>query len=329
MNNLAIYFTDLHINRYTQFADKSDRLEDCLIVIDDVYRLAAKKGIKTILFSGDMFDTVKYLFTQVVNETTTRFRKWVDQYPDVKWYAITGNHDFGSKNLPHKPAISSLHYLAAAFPEQFIIIDNDLVEINGDYIAGIPNYEYPEHFQGQLQAAAATVEETVAKNSKVTLLIHQKPPLIDNLAIRPDTDPHDPLYDSFDLILDGDIHASQWITDKFLLGGNPLHRDLADAGKEKGIWVVDLANPCKETTKFVSRKGRYPEFRKARPQDISEDDTDFVVPIEEITEVKTEGLADPELFAASVPKQDLVRNFLAEKGQTDPALLAKGMKYIA
>lgn len=325
MNNLAIYLTDLHINKYQQFSDKADRLENCLVVIDDVYRLAAKKGIKTILFSGDMFDTVKYLFTLVVNETTARFRRWVDEYPDVTWYAITGNHDFGTKNLPHKPAVSALRYLSEAFPKQFWVIDNNLVNINGSWIAGIPNYEYPEHYQEQLRR----MSEGIGKKSKVTLLIHQKPPLIDNPAIRPDTDPHDPLYDNFDLVLCGDIHASQWITDKFLLGGNPLHRDLNDAGKEKGIWVIDLANPCRETTKFVSRKGRYPEFRKARPQDIPEETTDFIVPVEEITEVKTEGLADPDKFAASIPKQDLVRNFLEEKGKNEPELLAKGMAFIS
>ncbi|MCB9047645.1 MAG: metallophosphoesterase [Chitinophagales bacterium] len=321
----AVYVTDIHINKYNNFADKSDRLEDCLRVIDDCYELAASHGAQHILMSGDMFDTVKYLLTEVINKTTARFARWIDAYPDITWYCITGNHDFGSKNLPDKPAISSIEFLTQAFPDNIVLLDNAYTVIGDAVVYGIPNYEFPEHYRQMLENATQLDVNYKGAKSKI-LMIHQKPPHKSNPLVKADTDPTDPLYDMFDLILCGDIHASEWVTDKFLLGGNPLHKDANDAGRDKGIWLLDLSDPL-NTIKFVSRRGKYPEFIKVPAGEGVIDDNNFIIQQPEV-DVKIDGLADAGAFSNNLPRRDLVANFVAEKGNDDPDLVDMGVRFV-
>jgi len=320
----AIWVTDLHINDYKAFGQHRNRLEDCLKVIDDCYNLAVKKKAKVILMSGDMFDTTKYLYTTVLTATIERLDSWIAQYPDIKWLAITGNHDFATKNLPHSPAISSLTHLAIAFPKNFIVIDNEGMTLPGRCrVQGIPNYEYKEHYQAALEQATQHVETSAGFTN--ILMIHQKPSGMHNKHCKIDTDVSDPLYDAFDIVLCGDIHERQIITPKFILGGNPLHRDLNDEGKEKGIWSLDLTNPV-DTLKFHSRKGRYPEFIRSASNNPDGDNFVIVEPKKTTKEVK--GVAAMEQFASSLPHADLLTNFWKEQSGTDKALLQTGLSFI-
>lgn len=333
----AVVFTDLHVDDYKSFSENGERLEHCLKVLDDVFKLAHKKNSKIILFSGDMYNTVKVIATVVVDAVITRLANLFSSYPDINIYAITGNHDFATKNLPHKPTVSALNHLSVTFPGRFNVIDNRIVPVTDDYticVAGIPNYEYSEHFRQQLEemasmvaAARATMDEQ-GESLTATLLIHQKPSGNPNPNVRIDTDVYDPLYDVFDMVLCGDIHHRAHIRDKFVILGNPLHKDLSDEGEEKGIWVVDLANPV-ETLKFVSRKGRYPEFIRVKAGERYDDKGNFVIvePGSSMT-ITDDSKAGLEEFSATLPHAQLVENFYKVSGMKDPDLLKTGLKFV-
>ena len=326
----AIYFTDPHCDDYKAFSKGRDRLEDTLRVLDDVFALARKKQSNTILLGGDLYNTVTFIYTTVVDAVIDRLDKLFKKYPEITIYAITGNHDFATKNLLHKPTKSALRHLTVAFPGRFVLIDNERVELDGNdvIICGIPNYEFPEHYQAKLQEMSewATGYKRCASKASITLLIHQKPSGNPNPNVRIDTDVYDPLYDPFDMVLCGDIHHPKIIRDKFILGGNPLHKDLKDEGEEKGVWSLDLTDPV-NTLKFHSRKGRYPEFKRVTSSESTNDPDNFII-VEPNYSSKLATGTSLKRFASNLPHAQLVENYFGTIEGGDPKLLKTGLSFL-
>jgi DNA repair exonuclease SbcCD nuclease subunit len=146
----ALYFTDLHVHNYKQFDTDASRLHNCLRVIDILFQYANKNHIEYILFGGDLYDRQKAIPTVVVNSVVAKFTHLFQTYKDIKFVAISGNHDHASANLLHSPAETSLTHLNTIF-DNFILIDNDshTLEI-GLQVHGIPYYEYADDYHTQL-----------------------------------------------------------------------------------------------------------------------------------------------------------------------------------
>jgi DNA repair exonuclease SbcCD nuclease subunit len=345
MNTNCIYFTDLHANEYKQHSLHHDRLEECLQVIDDVYRACKKTGASTVLFGGDLNDIPKLTYTVVMNALMNRFAAWIDKRPGIRWFAISGNHDICNKSYYKEDEAGNIEYagsmltaFATAFPDNFFLIDNTGQFIGGDTnvnglggVYGIPYYEHKEHYSKALDKAVTYVNgwKEEFPSLSTTLLIHQTPEGIYNSHIKADTDPNDPRYAIFDMVLCGHIHQSQLINKKFLVGGNPLHRDLGDIGNDKGIWSLDLADPS-NTLQFISRKGKYPEFKRVRSEAITEEQLkeSFIVPdmARKAVEPK-EGIASTT-FNANLPVADLLTNFWKQVEGQDEKLLKTGLSLI-
>lgn len=324
---MAVYFTDIHVNRYNQFSEHRDRLKDCLKVIDDVFKYAIAYDSDTVLFGGDMGDLPKWIYIEVIDDLIGRFLKWFTKCPDITVYAISGNHDHSRKNFWDKPARTLLSVFVKAFPGRFILVDNDVVDVGGEtYIAGIPYYEHSACFNQALDAQYNACLFPNQDKAKVTLMIHQTPEGLYNKHIKADTNPNDVRYDVFDLILDGHIHQKQKISDKFIVGGNPLHRDLGDIGDEKGIWVLDLRKP-RETAEFISRKGRYPEFVRMKAEEITDEvrKTTFAIPTMDMKALIVEGSADVASFASNLDPTTLLKNYWKQVDGQDQRLLKVGL----
>lgn len=330
MNKFAVYFTDLHCNLYTQFTEHHDRLGDCIKVLDDVFKLASANNASTILFGGDLGDLPKVVFIQVIDSLMIAFAKWFKKLPNVTFYAISGNHDQSKKNYWDKPAKTLLSVFATAFPGRFVLIDNKLAEIGDNcFVAGIPYYENKVCFDKALDEMHECCLFPNQPEVKVTLLIHQTPEGIYNKHIKADTNPADSRYAVFNLVLCGHIHQHQKITNKFIIGGNPLHRDLGDIGQDKGIWLLDLADPA-ASIEFISRKGRYPEFVRAKPESVTEElqASSFVVVTQEHRDIVVEGSADIRQFSAAHSPADLLKNYWEATEGTDERLLKVGLSLI-
>jgi len=331
MTHPILYFTDLHVNRYNQFSEHHDRLKDCLKVINDAFKFIDKVGGKTILFGGDMGDLPKWIYIDVIDSIIKCLSNNFRKFPHITMVAISGNHDHNTKNLIDKPAKTLLSVFAVAFPDRFILIDNEHYFIPGAITFGIPYYEYPEHYSKALEAQvelATGMSEEFPEVSKI-LLIHQTPEGIYNKHIKADTNPNDPRYKHFDIVLDGHIHKKQIINPRFIIGGNPLHRDLGDIGDEKGMWVMDASEPVR-TLDFISRKGRYPEFVVMKQEDITDEvkHTTFAVPDMTEQKVTLPGSADANLFASNLSKETLITNFWKQMEGKNERLLKTGLSLI-
>lgn len=323
--HLAVIFSDWHIHDYKRFNTNGSRLDNCLKVLFDLGDFCKKNGIKTILFAGDLYDTQKALLTNVVNDTVKAFVKFSEEYSDITIYAITGNHDQSTKNLIGKEAVSALSHIEAICPN-FVVIDNTNRKIgDGIVVQGIPYYEYKEHFATKLNRASE-----IAKQSdtwKHYLLIHQTPEGIGNEMIPTDTNPRDEAYKPFEHVFCGHIHIHKRITEKFTLVGNPIHRDLADAGHKKGFLVMNLLAP-ENGMKFIELKG-YPQFVRAfEDEDVDNEEQMYVVREPRLDEAALKEDANIQEFNTSLEAQDLLTNYWNEVDGKDKELLEIGIGFL-
>ena len=323
----AIVFSDWHIHDYKNFSNNVNRLQNCLNVLGDLGQFCDEYDIKIILFAGDIFDSHKALLTNVVNETAKAFTTFFTERPDVKFYAITGNHDQSTKNLIEKPAVSALEHLATFFPDNFILIDDIIVEVENEvWVEGVPYYEFPEHFQQRLNEIT---KKAVKTGGFRYLMIHQTPEGIGNKMIPTDCDPNDVLFRAYNKVFCGHIHKRQQLTKDFHIVGSPIHRDMGDVGEKKGFYVINLQKP--EKMKFIYLKG-YPEFTEKYEDEVTEEDRNdtnsFLV-----TKVRLDTLpfikeAKVEEFSNDLEATELITNFWQEVDGNDKELLKVGLSFI-
>jgi DNA repair exonuclease SbcCD nuclease subunit len=210
------------------FNENGQRLNNTLSVLNDMFEVADKNKISTILFVGDLFDQQKSLLVEVINRTTERFSTLFSAYPDIKFVCISGNHDYNSKNTLEHNAESSIMFLSEVF-DNFIVIDNKEYVIDNKYlIYGIPYYQHKEHFLARLKSAAPDCD---------LLLIHQNAPN-QNPMITQDFTLED--IESFNMVLCGHIHKHEKVSKNLTIVGSPLHKDLNDEGQDKGYLIYNL-----------------------------------------------------------------------------------------
>lgn len=332
----AIVFTDWHIHDYKNFSKNVNRLDNCLRVLEDLGSFCDRYDINIIFFAGDLFDTHKALFTNVVNETAKAFTKFFSERPDFKFYAITGNHDQSTKNLLGKEAVSALEHLATFFPDNFILMDNKVVEVeDGVFLAGVPYYEFPEHF---IQKATEISEdmacikagrEEEGKESVCYMMIHQTPKGIGNEMIPYDCNPKDEIFMLYDRVFCGHIHKRQQLTENFTVVGSPIHRDMGDIGEQKGFYVLNLQKP--EKFKHFYLDG-YPEFEEKYEDEVEPTDSTnpdkFVVVKTRIENLPFIKEAKVEEFSNDLKPADLMTNFWKEVDGKDEELLKVGLAFV-
>lgn len=331
-------FSDLQVHNYKKFDVKGSRLNNCLEVFNDVFEFNHNEGIDLCLFIGDLYDSQKDLPTVVVNSVVNRLSTLFKKYPEQRLVAISGNHDYATKNLIDKPAETALQHLAEIFPGRFILLDNKIKFFQMDgvdlFIQGIPYYEYKEHYQTRLEQSKEELSEYIHEMYsdggygpnpvyKTILLIHQTPEH-SNAMIPFDTKVEDPLYKNYDLILCGHIHKHEVLKQNFIIVGSPIHRDLSDAGQDKGFMVYDDASDLDSFE--IIYLDKYPKYKQERNPD--PDSTDYVIPIIEI-EDSPEVEVQTKQFVASNKREDLVENYWNEVGEGNENLLKLGLKFIS
>lgn len=324
--HLAIIFSDLHIHDYKQFNSNGERLNNCLRVLTDIGDVCQKYGITTVFFSGDLYDTQKAILTKVINATVDAFIKFSKSYPDITIYAISGNHDYATKSLENKSAVSAIEHIASIVPDTFKIIDNSSACVcEGVYVYGVPYYDYPEHFEVKARELATdSFNSFDGTDVKRYLLIHQTPKGIGNEMIPVDCNPVDDYFSAFDHVFCGHIHKRQYLTEKFTVVGSPIHRDMGDVGETKGFLIMNLLKPEKGL-KFAPLTN-YPQFVKGDTVEFNAD-KDFVIPTITL-EVEDDIFKRFEDFTSDTSPKDLLTNYWEEVGEGNKDLLDVGLSFL-
>lgn len=317
-------FADIHFHNYKKFDNEGSRLKDCSRALITICKQSYKKGIRYILFSGDLYNTPKGLPSDVVNEVVSTLQHVFQVHPDLHIIAISGNHDQPRNNFIESSVYNTaLVHLHEIYPN-FHLIDNSCYNIIGTSInvVGIPYYNYPEDFK---KAVLTCYDSHVNYFDECIniLLIHQTPTGISNTNIPADTNPKDKIYKKFDMVFCGHIHKHEKLTTKFIVIGSPLHRDLSDVGEKKGYLIYDT-----ETKEVIKKKLKgFPTYSRNRVQK-SEDD--FNIPDEidkpEAIVVNQEII---DKFSIGNKRKVLLKNYLKYmKVENGKDLLKVGKEYV-
>lgn len=282
-----IVFSDLHIHNYKKFDIDGSRLDNCLDVLYKIFKYADESNVKHIFFGGDLYDQQKSLPTIVVNRTIQTFIELFDFYPDIKFYAISGNHDHGSKNIDGN-VIDSLVHLDYLFP-QFILFNGSSFALDDCIFHGIPYYSHSRDFK----KALSDINTDEYRGNY--LVIHQTPKH-SNEMIPHECDPEDFL--DFDFTFCGHIHKHELLTDKMVIIGSPLHRDLGDEGLDKGFIVFDT-----DTNTFERQYLDYPKFERAKIGEQTSEENYVIPVVEEVHEI-------PQDFSLNKSREDLLINYV-------------------
>lgn len=245
-----IVLSDIHVEDYPSFNTSAfSRLEESVLPIKDAFKLAADLN-GHILFAGDLFDKAGAIKAHVLNIVFSVFKDMFERYPNVKFIAISGNHDMTTRSFVYLPAESALKVLQEAF-ENFILLDDRTEKWSEGNVTvhGVPFFDKRELWLEYLS------HQQVSEGGIDILLTHQT----DNT--QPNTDIFYDDVHQFDMVFNGHIHNFNKIGHKMYTVGNPHHRDLSDEGKEKYILEFDT-----QTMKVTPIKTSYKQLVKPTVQ---------------------------------------------------------------
>jgi DNA repair exonuclease SbcCD nuclease subunit len=148
------------------------------------------------------------------------------------------------------------------------------------------------------------------------LLMHQI--VGSGLPIEDDIEPTDPLFDKFDLVLNGHIHHGEQLTDKFINVGSPMARDRGDIGKAKGFWIVDLDDP-QATIAFKDISDKYPKFvEKTIGDELTEEDKkNYIVWVPAPIADNVKDAEVSKKFSTNLAPAEIVENYCKEVLSTE------------
>lgn len=253
-----------------QHKNSQARLEDCIQVLDWIFKTAETQKIDLIIFCGDLFhdrSKIDILTYQRVFET---FQKYMSADDSPELYLLLGNHDlFYYENKE----VSSVYPLSS-FPKIKIISQPSVVDIRNYKVAFLPYTHDPISDLKQI-----SIREMKKGANKYNVLfghiaVHGA---LFNLAYGTKSDVQiegdagmtvvtPDIFDNFDRVFLGHYHAAQDLNDKVEYVGSPLQLSFGEMGQSKHIIVYDFDKDEKKyiTNEFSKKHHRFESIKDAK-----------------------------------------------------------------
>lgn len=240
-------FSDLHAHNYKEFdkhsertgSQRLDRVIDTLLFIRDD---CVRRGIKYVMFGGDMFHVRARVNTLVYNAVYDAIKTFHEHGLEI--IGIAGNHDqHDNSDVPQHslhtfndlPGVTIYGDLSTHFIPEWETDDKDLLihcvpysknaQRIKDWIKDLPESEDTNHiclFHLGISGAF------VGKGSY---------PMADAF------NPEDLRPNFFKYIVGGHFHKQQFIQDypHFFYTGAPIEHSFSDEGEDKGYYIIDTS----------------------------------------------------------------------------------------
>ena len=303
----AVILSDPHFHSYRAFNQDGRRLKNIARVVEEAWDKAAELN-GMLWIPGDIFNNHQVISTQAAVIVIELFKRKAKQHPNVTVLFISGNHDYATKNMYDKPAVSAVHALVE-LSNNVVCLDNGVYN-GGDFdVYGVPYYPDP----ADLHKAIGSI--ILGDFGTKILLIHQTVGI--GISLVPDDiAANDPLFDGFDAVFNGHVHTYSKVNAKFYNVGTPIHRDAGDIGKDKGYLIFDTESG--EVERVITTG--YPVFRKV-PDNQSvppEWDEDYILFVPAQIEVTLEEKEIRDRFDHNrLSRAELLKNYLAGKDSND------------
>jgi DNA repair exonuclease SbcCD nuclease subunit len=206
-----------------------DKLHNCLECLEWIYDEAVRRGIKNVIFAGDLFHDRHKINTYAYDSTFTILQKYKDL---VNSYYVLGNHDLYYRTNSLISSVNPLAYVVN-------VIDSPTkVTIDGRDIDFLPYTEKPSEDLAKIPKKA---EILISHLSVQDAILNSK------FKIKYTSDFEEKIQDiPTDIFQDyrkvflGHFHYRQKVTDKIEYIGSPLQLSFGEANDQKGYLILDL-----------------------------------------------------------------------------------------
>lgn len=265
----ALVFTDLHIHAHK---DCTNRLQNCLQVLDWVFKEADARNCEHIFFLGDLFherskiDVLNYLKTFEVF-----MEHMIGDASGRKAHLLVGNHDMYHKERWDVNSVKPL----SAIPNVEIIQSPSTFKIGGRRIDWLPHTDNPikelDKLKKENNGAGDILLAHLAVHGAMTNVFYgTKSDVIveyDNDMMPVSVD----VFQDWQMTLLGHYHGAQQLNDKVEYVGSPLQLSFGEAFQQKHVIVLDLETLEKE---YIVNEFS-PQHLIVSPQDIEHEAYDF------------------------------------------------------
>lgn len=302
--------SDIHNHLFGSFAinkntTENSRYRAIVNVLNQIHTYAVSNKVDCIIINGDIFETKNTLNAFVNN----LFWDWCLRVSksNIKLIINVGNHDISSLG---DESITLLHPYKSI--PNVTVVEKATV-INSDIMNGFCNMAVIPFRRNVIECKEAILQtmeyiESLPKNSSepMNLLFYHGAILGAELTGREFSDANNSMTveelhpEFFDYCFLGHFHTQQYLNEDrtVLYTGSPLHHTMADAGQQRGFFVLDI-----RSNKLEMVKTEYPSFNKIEITSVEDLDKIKCLPTVNYYDIKikTSDVTENDLKNYNVP----------------------------
>lgn len=238
MGKVLIY-TDIHIHPHKR---RLERLQDCIKVQEWVFETAASKGIKSILFGGDLFHDRQRIDVYTYQRTFEVLQTWLSKNK-FHLYVVLGNHDLW---FNEDTSISSITPLSS-LPNMTVIDKPRRMEVEGKTWDFMPFTHDPVSALAALASQAGTPDYALGHLAIDGAVLHGS--TISDVSIEHDGEMvkvSPKMFGRYKRVFLGHYHCAQVLEPNVEYVGSPLELSFGEAFQKKHILVLDCDSGDRE-----------------------------------------------------------------------------------
>lgn len=227
-------FSDLHCHMHKS---SLARLDDCLRVLEWVFETAIKRGIKTIVFAGDLFQDRQKIHVISYEKTFRLIRGYCTAHPDLKVFLLVGNHDMWYNEKWDVSSVAPLEAInnvkVIAQPCSVAVTDDCTM----DFLPYTKNpvEDVKTHF---IKKNSILISHIALDGAQLSALYHTKAEISvefegDMVKVGIDT------FNGWKKVFLGHYHCAQKLSESVEYIGSPLELNFGEAFQQKHIIVLD------------------------------------------------------------------------------------------
>ena len=222
-----LVFSDLHLHNWAYGSKPVQGWNSRLLfqhdVLGQIESYALERGIRTIVFCGDMFHTHSTLHAGPLSVAIRTFSRWKEQGLNVVF--LVGNHDQSTKD-------GTIHALECLRPYGRVIDEPTTFQIGGTTFHARGYTDDASAFNSFL--ASAPVESVVLCHQGVANVKVGSAGYKPDSLLQPNKVPSGVKY-----VFSGHYHSYTKVSDQVYIPGTPLAHDWSDCGESRGWLDVD------------------------------------------------------------------------------------------
>lgn len=235
-----LLWTDLHFYPHKRQLLGTSRIDDCIQVVDWVFKTAKDKKIKNIIFGGDFFHDRHKMEVFNYQKGFESIYKWL-KTGEFNLYMLIGNHDMWFFD---KTNITSV-YAFQAMTNCTIIPEAEQIEIEGKKWDFIPFSHNPledvkklKKSQGDYAVGHLAIDGAVLHGNTVSDVVieHEDEMVVVDKSI----------FSGYKKVFLGHYHIAQKLDSVVEYIGSPLELSFGEANQEKHIIVFDTKDNSTE-----------------------------------------------------------------------------------